>query len=228
MCPDAERRASDVGQHSGDRWRSNLSRSPAGLWQRQTPRADELVEHKLQLVLPVRSPTVGRCPRRARGSADRTERRPAPTGSGDPPRSGSASGRHNQTQRSGRASTLRCIRPAGAPCASIHGQIVWAMVFCVTAGLIAPGVVDASGSELCARAPLADRVTRTKIAAALDHIRRVPVIAEASPQNLLGMSLTCCTGSSWTRMSSYRLSGAGTAPAVSSLMGWLTDCGSRR
>lgn len=40
------------------------------------------------------------------------------------------------------------------------------MVFCVTAGLTAPGVVEASGSELCARAPLADTVNRTKIGAA--------------------------------------------------------------
>src|SRR6516162_826005 len=36
---------------------------PLGLSQRHTPRADKLVEHKFQLVLPVRSPTVGRCPR---------------------------------------------------------------------------------------------------------------------------------------------------------------------
>jgi hypothetical protein len=49
-------------------------------------------------------------------------------------------------------------------------QIVSPMVFCVTAGLIAPGVADASGSELCARAPLTNRAARTKIAAALDHI----------------------------------------------------------
>ena len=33
-------------------------------------------------------------------------------------------------------------------------QIVSPLVFCVTAGLTAPGVVDASGSELCARARL--------------------------------------------------------------------------
>src|SRR6266478_5144030 len=50
-----------------------------------------------------------------------------------------------------------------------RAQIVSPMVFCVTAGLIAPGVVDASGSELCGRAPLANRVARTKIAAAPDH-----------------------------------------------------------
>src|SRR6266446_9083259 len=36
---------------------------PLGLSQRQTPRADELIERKLQLVLPVRSPAVGRGPR---------------------------------------------------------------------------------------------------------------------------------------------------------------------
>jgi hypothetical protein len=51
-----------------------------------------------------------------------------------------------------------------------RAQIVSPMVFGVTAGLIAPGVVDASGSELCARAPLANRLARTKIAAAADHI----------------------------------------------------------
>ena len=53
------------------------------------------------------------------------------------------------------------------------------MVFCATAGLIAPGVVDASGSELCARAKLADTVNRTKIAAAPDHIAACPVIDRA-------------------------------------------------
>jgi hypothetical protein len=46
-------------------------------------------------------------------------------------------------------------------------QIVSSMVFCVTAGLIAPGVAAASGSELCARAPLTNKVARTKIADAL-------------------------------------------------------------
>src|SRR5437016_3930211 len=53
------------------------------------------------------------------------------------------------------------------------------MVFCVTVGLIAPGVVDASGSELCARAPLANRVARTKIAAAPDRIAACLLVAGA-------------------------------------------------
>jgi hypothetical protein len=60
-----------------------------------------------------------------------------------------------------------------------RAQIVWSMVFCVTAGLIAPGVVDASGSELCARAPLANRVARTKIADAPDHIAACLLVAGA-------------------------------------------------
>src|SRR6266446_8239209 len=60
-----------------------------------------------------------------------------------------------------------------------RAQIVSPMVFCVTAGLIAPGVVDASGSELCARAPLANRVARTKIATAPDHIAARLLVAGA-------------------------------------------------
>jgi hypothetical protein len=75
-------------------------------------------------------------------------------------------------------------------CVHPRTQIVSPKVLCVTAGLIDPGVVDASGSELCARAPLADTVNRTKIAAAPDHIAACPVIAGARPQSLLGMSLT--------------------------------------
>jgi hypothetical protein len=54
-------------------------------------------------------------------------------------------------------------------CVHPRTQIVSPMVFCVTAGLIAPGVGDASGSELCACAPLADTVSRTNTAAAPDH-----------------------------------------------------------
>jgi hypothetical protein len=64
-------------------------------------------------------------------------------------------------------------------CVHPRTQIVSPMVFCVTAGLIAPGVVDASGSELCARAPLADRVTNIKIATAPNCIAACPVIAGA-------------------------------------------------
>ena len=95
---------------------------PLGLSQRQTPRADELVEHKFQLVLPVGSPTVGRIPRlgpqvpRIRRGAAQPQR-----GSRDPPRSGSASVRDSRTQRSVGASTPRYTRPAAAPCASTRG-----------------------------------------------------------------------------------------------------------
>jgi hypothetical protein len=64
-------------------------------------------------------------------------------------------------------------------CVHPRTQIVSPMVFCVTERLIAPGVLDASGSEVCARAPLADRVTRTKIAAAPNCIAACPVIAGA-------------------------------------------------
>jgi hypothetical protein len=62
-----------------------------------------------------------------------------------------------------------------------RAQIVSPMVFCVTAGLIAPGVVDGSGSELRARAPLANRVARTKIAAARDRIGACFLVAGALP-----------------------------------------------
>src|ERR1700740_459703 len=60
-----------------------------------------------------------------------------------------------------------------------RGQIVSPMVLWVTAGLIAPGVIDASGSELCARAPLDNRVARTKIAPAPDHIAACLPVAGA-------------------------------------------------
>jgi len=64
-------------------------------------------------------------------------------------------------------------------CVHPRTQIVSPMVFYVTAGLIAPSVVDASGREFCARAAPADTVNRTKIAAAPDRIAACPVIAAA-------------------------------------------------
>ena len=80
------------------------------------------------------------------------------------------------------------------------------MVFCVTTGLIAPGVLDASGSELCARAPLADRVARTKITAALDHIAVCPLSsAQSCPPRLR-------SGYPWL----LRAGGRGIRPACSS------------
>src|SRR5207245_323290 len=107
---------------------------------------------------------------RARGSAHRTVRRRAPAGSGDPPLMAQPPVVIAERADLLALQLLRILDRRSHYARPSAGADRLAEGLLRDRRVDRPGVVDASGSELCARAPIANRVARTKIAAALDHI----------------------------------------------------------